>query len=196
MTNNYLLSICVCSLIERNDTFYQKILHQLKQQIKGFENEVQLVINIDNGETILGTKRNQCIDSALGKYVIFVDDDDIISNNYISTLIETIKHPHDVDVISFIVNVSLNNGPVKPCYYSITYKEDYNEANSYHRLPNHICAIKTEIAKAVGFKPILYAEDADFSKRAKEHLHSEIMINETLYYYNFNSQTTSTRGKR
>jgi glycosyltransferase involved in cell wall biosynthesis len=194
MSNNYLLTIAVCSLLERTETFLPKMVGQLKSQIDPFKNDVDLIIDIDNRNKSLGKKRDEIVNRAKGKYIVFVDDDDILSDDYISQLITAIKQ-NDVDVISFIVDVSINGGAYTPCYYSIKYDKDYNKSNSYHRLPNHICAVKTGIAKEVGYSDFTFGEDADFAKRAKPLLKTEFMIDKVLYYYIYNVKTTTTRGK-
>jgi glycosyltransferase involved in cell wall biosynthesis len=180
MSNNYLLTIAVCSLLERTETFLPKMVGQLKSQIDPFKNDVDLIIDIDNRNKSLGKKRDEIVNRAKGKYIVFVDDDDILSDDY---------------VISFIVDVSINGGAYTPCYYSIKYDKDYNKSNSYHRLPNHICAVKTGIAKEVGYSDFTFGEDADFAKRAKPLLKTEFMIDKVLYYYIYNVKTTTTRGK-
>lgn len=192
---NKILTICVCSLLERSNTFLPKILKQLQEQLVKYPNSVELIVDIDNRSKSLGKKRNENLQRAQGKYITFVDDDDILADDYVDTIIEVINN-NDVDSISFIVDVSINDGPFKPCYYSYKYGKDYNCDNSYHRLPNHICVLRTELAKEVGFNDITFGEDADFSKRLFPFIKSELMIDKKLYKYNYNVRTTTTRNTK
>lgn len=185
-----LLTICLCSVFERTETFLPKMLVQLNDQLKTVqEGEVEIFVLIDNKTRMLGTKRNDLINIAEGKYVVAIDDDDVISPDYISTLVNTAKVV-DTDVICFEVAVSLNNGPYKICYYDINYPHDYNEPNTYHRLPNHLMAVKKELVVETGFKPILRGEDADYSQRLKPLLKTQTQLGRVLYQYNFNQSTT------
>lgn len=189
------ISVLVCSTHNRYNTFLPKMLDNLFGQLKALpidkQKEVEILTLIDNKTIMLGTKRNNLIDISKGDYVIFVDDDDRVASNYLAKLLEATES--NADVLTFTVMVSLNNEDPKPCYYSKDYKEDYNKAESYHRLPNHIMAVKRELAMLTPFKPVLYGEDSDYSKRLLPMLKTQHCINETLYFYDYNIQTTEAQ---
>ena len=48
---------------------------------------VEVIPEVDKGETPTGTKRNNLIDRAAGKYIVFVDDDDTVSDYYVSEIL-------------------------------------------------------------------------------------------------------------
>lgn len=189
------LSILVCSTHNRYNTFLPKILDQLFGQLKKLDPErqkqVEILALIDNKTIMLGTKRNNLIDISKGEYVVFVDDDDRVADDYIESILEaTAQNP---DVITFIASVSLNGERPKPCHYSSIYEADFNEPDRYHRLPNHIMCVRREFAEQVRFKPILYGEDSDYSKRLKPLLNTEFHIGKTLYFYDYNIETTEAQ---
>lgn len=193
MSNNYKLTIGVCSVLGRGTTFLPKILSQLQDQIKGYETQVELICLLDNKSIMLGEKRNMIVNMAIGEYITFVDDDDRLSDNYIQTLVNTIDNNKDIDCITFIVDVSINKGMYIPCYYSKDYLKDFNEPKAYRRIPNHICCVKTSIAKETPYQNILRGEDAAYAKDLLPKLSTEVMIDEVLYYYDFNIETTETQ---
>jgi hypothetical protein len=125
--------------------------------------------------------------------VVFVDDDDRVSDDYVATLVEATSV--GADIIVFEVEVSLNGGEPKPCYYSNQYKEDFNIPHSYHRLPNHIMAVKKELALATKYQDILKGEDADYSKRLLPLLKTQHDLEKVLYYYDYSDVTTETQQK-
>lgn len=184
------LSILVCSTQNRYNNFLPKILKELFAQSTG---EVEILTLIDDKKRMLGSKRNNLLDISQGEYVAFVDDDDRISKDYIQQILKAIESK--ADVINFIVSVSLNGGISKPCYYNKDYLIDYNEANSYHRLPNHIMCVKRELALKVKYKDILKGEDSDYSKRLQPFLKTQTNIDKILYFYDYNSNTTETQQK-
>jgi glycosyltransferase involved in cell wall biosynthesis len=184
------LSILVCSTQNRYNTFLPKILNELFSQST---DEVEILTLIDDKKRMLGTKRNNLLDIARGEYVAFVDDDDRVSKDYIKQLLKGIES--NSDIINFIVSVSLNGGVSKPCYYNKDYLSDYNEPNSYHRLPNHIMCVKRELALKVKYKDILKGEDSDYSKRLQPFLKTQTNIDSILYFYDYNSNTTETQQK-
>lgn len=189
------LSILIPTVHNRRNTFLPRILDQVYSQYDKLspekQKEVEILVFMDNKTIMLGDKRNLMIEQAQGEYVVFIDDDDRISDKYIdSILMATYENK---DAIVFLCEVTVNNGIPKVCYYSKDYIRDYNDVNNYYRLPNHICAVKKEIAEKVEFPSIAYGEDSGYSKKLKPLLKSETKINEVLYYYDFNSETTETQ---
>lgn len=192
------LSILVCSVHTRYKTFLPKIQEQLYDQLAALSDDdqarVEIIVLTDNKAMMLGHKRNVMIDIAQGKYVVFVDDDDRIADDYIATLLKATDT--DADSIVFTAMVSLNGEPAKPCYYSKQHKRDYNKSNAYYRIPNHICCVKKEVSVKSSFPNILYGEDAGYGKVLLPHLKTEHVIDKVLYYYDYNAETTETQAWR
>ncbi len=186
------LSILVPSVAERRNTFLPKCLDMLYCQLESLpieqQKSVEVLFLIDSKERMLGSKRNNLIDIAQGEYIVFVDDDDRIEPDYISSLLDAIESK--TDVITFLASVSLNGEPAKICYYSNKYAKDYNTNDTYHRLPNHICCVRKEVAKRVPFLNIKNGEDSAYSKMLKPHLRTQTEIDKVLYHYDYNEKTT------
>ena len=155
---------------------------------------VNIVVLKDRKELPVGTKRNLLMQAASGEYIVYHDCDDRPADNYKEQLLEAIGIS-GADVITFVVSVSLNGAPPKLCFYSKDYKGDYNDSNSYYRLPNHLMCVKRKLALQVPFAEINFGEDADYAKRLKPLLQTEYNIVKVLYHYDFNSQTTETQRK-
>jgi len=183
------LSILVCSVLNRRNTFLPSILEELNKQTHD-KTDVEVICVVDNKTRMLGIKRNDLVNMSQGDYITFVDDDDKLSPNYVSELLKAIDICEDCDVINFVVNVSLNGGAFKPCYYSVEHKHDFNRDESYHRLPNHIMCIKRQLCVDTPYKPILYGEDSAFSKELAPKIKTEHNIYQILYEYHYNSNTT------
>lgn len=189
------LSILIPSTHTRYNTFRQKIEQELYRQYEAL-NEfdktlVEIILLSDNKKQMLGQKRNIMVDMAQGKYIVFVDDDDRVSENYIKSLL-TATH-NDTDVITFTAMVSINGEEPKPCYYSKDNHRDYNTDTAYYRIPNHISCVKKSVSIKSSFPNILYGEDSAYSKLLLPHLKTETKINEVLYYYDYNIDTTETQ---
>lgn len=186
------LSILIPSVAERRNTFLPKSMNMLYGQLESLpiedQKDVEIIYLIDNKTMMLGDKRNLMVDMAKGEYIAFVDCDDRISADYISSLLEGIKS--GADSIVFLASVSLNGNPPRICRYSKDYPNDYNTANEYHRLPNHIPCIKREVSKKVSFPSLKRAEDAGYAKLLKPYLKTEHKIEKVLYYYDYNDMTT------
>lgn len=189
------LSILVCSVHTRHNTFLPKIQKQLYDQLNALPEEdqerVEIIVLIDNKRTMLGAKRNHMVDMAQGKYIQFVDDDDRISDDFIEQLLGATVH--GTDCIVFTAEVSLNGGDPKPCYYSKDNGADFNKPDAYYRIPNHICCVRKDISIKSSFPNIVCGEDAGYSKVLLPHLKSEYKIDKVLYYYDYNAATTETQ---
>lgn len=189
------LSILICSTHTRAFTFLPTIMQQVISQYNALSLEqqaqVEILILTDNKSIMLGEKRNTMVDIAKGKYIVFVDDDDRLSDDYIISLLQATET--NADVITFKASVSINGGSPKICYYTKNIKADYNTANAYYRLPNHICCVKKEVSLKSSFPNIKYGEDSAYSKLLAPHLKTQHYIDKVLYYYDWNENTTETQ---
>lgn len=192
------LSILVCSVHTRINTFLPKIQEQLFGQYGQLsepdQERVEIIILTDNKKMMLGHKRNKMVELAQGKYIVFVDDDDRIADDYITQLLKATES--DADSIVFQAEVSLNGEPPRICYYSKDVRRDYNHRDGYYRIPNHICCIKREVSLKSSFPNVLYGEDAGYGKVLLPFLKTEHKIDKVLYYYDYNAETTETQAWR
>lgn len=200
------LSILICSLPSRRENFLLRLLDLLLPQIKNYKvknefngtyslkwfynNKVEVIICTDNKKLKVGAKRNLLLNIAIGKYVSFVDDDDRVSGDYVGSLLAGIKQ--DNDVVLFDVECSVNGAKPKRVIYDANYVGDRNLHDSYLRIPNHImCWKKDKII--FKFPKISFGEDIAWAKQMKGEIKSQSRIDKTLYFYDFNNQTTETQ---
>ncbi len=179
----YKLSILIATLPSRINGL-KNVLDLLHSQLEG----VEVIYLGDNKTYSVGAKRNILANLAHGEYCTYIDDDDVITTDYCS---EILNHLNGADCINFIVQCSVNNNPFKPVFYSI--KNKYRDLkNYYERKPNHIMCIKRELILKTPFLDTNFGEDTDFSNRVN--IKSENNINKTLYYYVYNDLTTETQN--
>lgn len=177
------LSILICSLEERKEEFLSRILSILTPQIQN--KNVEIIILTDNGEIPIGTKRNKSLDAANGEYVCFVDDDDIVSNNYVESILSKTKG--NPDVIVFNAIVTTNGSDVKVAKQGMEY--EYGEVNGvYYRLPNHLSIHKKE-TMFERFMDVRTGEDDEWAQRRLKEIKSQSRIDEILYHYDFRTTT-------
>lgn len=192
------LSLLICSTNTRWESFGRSIQQQVWPQYDALSDEDQQRIEIlmltDNKTMMLGDKRNVMVDAAQGTYIVFVDDDDRIADDYMKTLLDATKD--DSDCIVFNAEVTLNGGVPKLCRYRREWLRDFNTANEYRRIPNHICAVKRELARKASFPSILKGEDSGYSKVLLPMLKTQTVIDRTLYYYDYSDETTETQSKK
>lgn len=191
------LSILVCSIHTRYRTFALRIQDQLWHQhaaLPGHPDRVEILILSDAARLTIAMKRNALLDISSGRYVQFVDDDDRLADGALAAVLAATGS--NADAICFPVQVTQNGGPPRICRYSKDYGYDHNSAHEYRRLPNHICAVKRELAVATRFNDSLsFGEDADYARRLILKLNSEEQISETrpLYFYEYDRDTSASR---
>ena len=172
---NKILSVLTCTLYSRSSLFL-KLNEHLKKQTKKYP-QVELLANLDNGEKSIGEKRNELLRSAKGEYVVYVDDDDMVSDDYLYQILKAIhyKKTDCYGIVGYILK--------KRFIHSLKYKEWFKDNETYYRCPNHLNPIKKDLALEVGFANISQGEDHDFSKRILPLLKTEIFIPSPLYFY-------------
>lgn len=184
-----LLSILIPSLEGRKE-FRERIMGQLLPQVEGKHQRVEILLDIDNGEAIIGAKRNRLLDRATGEYVAFIDDDDRIHPEYVRLVTEALiaKKPDCCSLNGEIKFETRPHSPTKAFRHSIRYGSNYYGDGVYYRTPNHLNAIKTEHARAIRFpENVARGEDTDFCRRLYESklLQVEAEIPETIYFYDY-----------
>jgi SAM-dependent methyltransferase len=179
-----LLSILVCSLVERNNTFLSDLIGSIQKQIIG--KPVELLILSDNAKRPVGTKRNDLLNISKGRYVCFIDDDDRISETYVDDVLQEIIN-WSPDVVVFDAEITFNGTNPKLVKYGREY--DYCEkSDAYYRHPNHLMVHKKENITEF-FKDIKTGEDDEWASRMLPKIVTQSRIDKILYYYDYNTLT-------
>ncbi len=189
------LSILICSIKGREEKL-NNLLSLLEGQITG---DVEILIEVDNKEITIGEKRNVLLKRARGDYIAFVDDDDLISNDYVSKILAAIETSPDCCGIEGEIDHMKVKRPEsnerrrqpRHRYYrckqkfihSNQYTKWYQKNDIYYRCPNHLNPIKRELVGQIMFPEMSQGEDKDFSMRILPLLKTEVFIKGIIYYY-------------
>lgn len=174
---NKKLSILTATLNSRAEIF-KNLARVLRAQSNA---DVEMLANCDNGEKSIGQKRNELLESSKGDYVVFIDDDDMISPFYVFGILQAIQSKPDCCGLEGIIT-QRNIGP-KKFVHSLKYEDWFEKDDIYYRCPNHLNPIKREIALDAKFPDKSWQEDKDFSERLKGKLKTEVYISGPIYYY-------------
>lgn len=185
------LSILIPTLPARIDS-YSNLIKTLNKQIleSNLINRVQILSLCDTKEISVGEKRNLLLNQCCGRYVCFIDDDDLIAPNYLVKIFNGIQS--NADVITFCGEYHESN-LITPFSISMVHRGNYNHPNIFYRLPNHLCPVKREIALNCLFTDKNFGEDSDYSDRINKQLKNEFHIQDNLYFYMYNSNTSQTK---
>jgi GT2 family glycosyltransferase len=129
------LSILICT-IQGHEGYLTTLVQDLVQQKARLPyqlyNEVEILIESDNGAMSTGRKRNLLIRRATGKYIVFVDDDDAVADTYIADILDAAKQ--DPDVIVFNGIMTTNGKDERKWYISTAYGYEAKDG-AYYRYP-------------------------------------------------------------
>lgn len=171
------LSILICTIPAR-----QTMLHTLKASLVQQQNGCDVEILSDDQPGTIGAKRQRLLEAATGDYVTFIDDDDDINPQYIKLIFDNMG----CDVIGFEGEITTNGRNKKR--FTISKEHPYEERGGvYYRYNNHLSPIRREIALAIGYKDISFAEDFDYAMRLKESglIKTEKYIYTPMYFYRY-----------
>jgi glycosyltransferase involved in cell wall biosynthesis len=202
------LSILISTIPRRVNNFFPSLVNKLMAQI-GDRQDIEIVGFFDNKKRSVGHKRNELLKLAQGEYLVFIDDDDDITDDYISSIMYALSANPEADCVVFDCITTINGDTNNQTYskYSTAYEYGQVPATSVNPLnpawtiqnqwrgkPAHTMVYKASIAKGHIYVDKNYGEDVDWVVRACKDIKNEIRIDKVLYLYNFNSAVSETRG--
>jgi len=181
-----LLSILIPSTFDRQ-AMTDKLSGYITSQIHLWEfyDQVELVVDMDNKEVSIGAKRQRMIEKAKGKYVVQIDSDDWIPDDYLQVVLPELQK--DPDCIGHRIECSGTPGTTESVSSAYEKWCEKKHGFDYIRTPYPKVPIKRDICLAVGYRDMRYGEDHNFAIRLKQSglIHSEIYIDQVLYFYRY-----------
>lgn len=172
------LSILICSLTSRHKTLNELVVELKRQKT----DRVEILAEIDGGQITTGAKRNLLLERAQGDYIAFVDDDDMVSEDYVEKILKAIETRPDCCGIEGIITFEKRQES-RLFIHSLQHKEWFEMDKVYYRCPNHLSPVKRELALQTGFPDKTIGEDRDYSLRLLSLLKTEVYIDGPIYFY-------------
>ena len=189
------LAILIRTLPDRTSKL-DRLLSILRPQYAG--KSVQVIWLGDNYSMSAGAKLNALRSLALGVYSCIIDDDDLVSGDFVVSILEAALSGKKV--ITF-EGRQLTNGiedlPFVFGSYSRNHRGDYKGKKYKRMTPNHLCAFRTDIALREKFLDINLGEDHRWAEVMQKHYTKDDIhhIDKSLYIYDYNSNETKTRRR-
>jgi glycosyltransferase involved in cell wall biosynthesis len=170
---------------------YNALMQELNKQIavNNAQDKIEIITETDNGENSVGKKRNNVLDKARGEYVCFIDDDDMVTDIYVSKTLKALESKPDVvELVGFLPKYNL------PFIHNLNCGGHFRKDGIQFRTPNHLNTIKTSIARQVRYPEISHGEDQDYSHRLWDSrlMKTEALIGDRMYIYQFDSAKSET----
>lgn len=159
----------------------------LKAQIG--DRDIEILV-ADQEDWSVSRKRQWCLDNAEGEYFCFIDDDDLIADNYVDAIYPLLD---GVDYIGFQLQYYHSGIPWKPTYHSLQngVHTIHADEHAFYRGVSHLNPMRTEIARQ-GTYDGGYGEDNRWC--AQVHPETEHYIDAVMYHYYFSPATSLTAG--
>jgi hypothetical protein len=118
-----------------------------------------------------------------------VDDDDDISSDYVSSLLEAIKT--GADVITFHQR-AIYNGLESMVHFGINNQDEpFNPGGITKRAPWHVCAWRRDVVADCIFGETNYGEDLIWARQARQRIRTGFHIDSILHIYRHDAATTA-----
>jgi hypothetical protein len=183
-------------LTQRNRAeMLSQLLSLLEPQISALGlnkfDQVDVYVHTDDESMIsrateLGAKREWMRQKSTGEYICFLDDDDLIAPNYISSILPLLD---GVDQIGFELEMYSGHKKEAPVYHSLKHGKWINpvngrmgESGSYCRDISHINPMRRELALQVPMSGGI-GEDCRWAAAMRGKVKTEHYVASPLYYY-------------
>lgn len=190
-----MLSVLICGTPRRIESRAIPLIRKLEKQAEG--KDVEILYLLDNKKRSVGHKRQALLDVAKGDYVAYVDDDDDVSDDYVSALVSAIEFGQCAppDVITFDQCADIN-GAVGIIRFGLGQpNEEFSPGRVAKRGAWHVCAWRRAIAQTAAFPDLMDGEDWQWAVQLCAKATSSIHIDQVLHLYRFRSDTTEATGQ-
>jgi len=179
-----LLSILICTVPQRKE-FLRRLCESLHNQLASskYKDSVEIIVVEDDFKMTTGQKRNILIEKSIGKYVCFIDDDDTVSDNYISALLPILEKD-TYDCVGWKYRFVFYGQPIGPLgTISLQNTEWLDTIERLCKPICHLSQVRAHIAASVKFPDRSHGEDALWSKEICKLLKTEYFLDELMYNY-------------
>jgi hypothetical protein len=172
-------SILILTMPERKELL-GRLLDCLAPQAEKYP-LVEVMVKTSDPKKTVGEMRTEMIQKALGEYVSFVDDDDLVSSHYVESIYPLLD---GVDYIGFPVNTYRDGTFYGTAYHSLKYRNWNSDQGFPARDISHLNPIRRELALQA---PLVGHLDEDhrwaIAMRELKIVKTEHYIPEAMYFY-------------
>lgn len=144
------------------------------------------------GGLSIGKKREALVQRAQGKYICFLDDDDTVSPDYVSTVLGLCAQNKHICTFRALFKLADYWGTVN---MSLLNKENEQARPEgvIQRPPWHICPVWSEFARIYPFEDINNAEDFAWMEQVLRHCTTEAHTDKIIFQYNHGNHSEADK---
>jgi hypothetical protein len=176
ISHPYKLSILIASG-SAQESLVKPMLHRLLAQARGHE-EIEIIRDMDDRAGEIWEKRNRLLQGAHGEYCCFIDPGDNFSDQFIPLIMAALSQ-NQPDCVGFKV-ARIAEGKIQSVeHHALEIQTKLSPGETFQGL-THICPVKTQIAREIGFGP---GGDAEFAQKlaASDLIDLENFIDTAIY---------------
>lgn len=176
--------ILIPTVVNREQQF-ARLRDCLAPQVAKYHGDVEVVVFWNNYERELSQLRQLMIETATAEYVNFIDDDDLVADDYVDTIFPLLD---GVDYIGFKLDFYSNGrkNPL-PVIHSLTCEGWYDNGEGFFRRGTLINPTKRELMLEAGFTNSDYRkgvpEDITYAVAVDQLLKTEHFIDKPMHIY-------------
>lgn len=179
------LSVLICTMVKRK-VMFDTLKAEFNRQRRDYQlsdDVVEVLDECDEGQLMIGAKRNLLLDRAKGEYLCFVDDDDAVDGEYLIKILKALES--NPDCVQMIGMMNTDGFNLRRFEHSIAHSSYFDQNGVYYRYPNHLNPIKSSIAKQFRFPEQDFGEDTDWATQIRDSglLQDEVGIDRPIYHY-------------
>ena len=182
-----ILSILIPATPKRYHSHLWPLWSKLQAQLDALQQSkaVELLVFLDNRQRTIGEKRDALVQISRGRFVAFCDDDDDVSDDYLSSLLKVAENAADgVSVITF-EQLAVVNGVSAICSFSLDHPNQPFKQPRFKRNAWHVCAWRGDLARRYRFPANNYGEDWGWARHLVMEAQGEIHIPRVLHTYRY-----------
>lgn len=185
------LTVLIATLGQRRISFL-RLLSRLLPQTVDWSGRVEVMAWFNNGTPSLGEIRDGLVTAATSDYVVFVDDDDLVPDCYVSEILTALEAWPDK--VGFPVELFVGGRYRETCDQSLRHTGWYrNQSGLLCRDIVHIAPVRRSIAAAGSFAVVAagQAEDYPWVEQVRPLIHTEEYIPAPMYRYLYSPRTSA-----
>lgn len=178
-----LWTILIPTIPER-DHLLRRLLAVLLPQLEQHEGAVEIRARRNAGEIPIGELRDAMLAEATGEYVSWIDDDDLVPDDYVAEVVAALAGRPDH--VGYQVEYSVDGEPKELVDHSLRHRRWHRTAaGELVRDFTHVDPVRREHATRGRFAVarVGRAEDRAWVKQVRPFLHTEAYINKVMYRY-------------
>lgn len=188
-------TILIPTIARRADLF-ERLLGILLPQLDVHAGDVRVLAYLNHGDPPLGAVRDALVRQADTDYVSFVDDDDMVSSDYVEQVVAALRSRPDH--VGFWLDLYRNGDFIEHVRHSIAGPRRWCRVGGVlHRDLTHIDPIRRDIALRGTFVPMRLGrpEDRHWVRQVRPFVRTEQFVDSTLYCYLYVPEASAWDGR-